>query len=262
MRENRTSGSMRGALGNRRSYRERLIKTDRDYRMKWYRDRGTLGLILGILVAIAVAVFQSIGWERLLPLLAVVVLALIFLSLVVNTEDRITQEIDKRLPKLSYLDKRKEVELASLELVERASEFVIATGGRSRNIEYLKLIEKKVYDGEVLYWRIIYNEILTQELCDHLCTVISLPNASIAQIKDTAYGNMIITDDGMLVALPVPVHGELKAIHVPNSEYAQKMNNGYMMTIFSKAKKIDSVEDIRSLCETKQSEEAQQTASL
>ena len=231
---------------------------DRKYKMKWYQDKGTIGLILAILIAISVAAFQSIGWERLLPLIAVVILGLIFLSIVINTEDRIKQEIDRRLPKISYLDNRKEVELASFDLVEHASEFVVATGGRSRNIEYLKLIEKKVSDGKVLYWRIIYDEVLTKELCDHRCRVIPQPNASITQIMDTAYGNMIITDVGLLIALPVPIRGDLKAILVPNSEYAQKMYNGYMMTIFSKATKIDSAKVIRTLFKTQQSEEAQQ----
>ncbi len=228
--------------------------------MKFLRDKGTLGLIIGVLVAIGIAVFQSIGWERLLPLLSVVVLALIFLSLVVNAEDRITQEIDKRLPQLLYLDKRREVEIASRELVEMASEFVVATGGRSRNREYLKLIEEKVQEGRLLYWRIVYDEVLTQELCDHLCSVISFPNASVAQIKDTAYGNMIITDKGFLMALPVPVPGDLKGIIVPSSEYSQKMYNGYMMMVFSKAKKLDSVEDIEPLCEIRHIEEVQKNA--
>lgn len=225
--------------------------------MKFLRDKGTLGLIIGILVAIGVAVFQAIGWERLLPLLAVAVLALVFLSLVVNAEDRITHEIDKRLPQLSYLEKRGEVELTSRQLVEQATEFVVATGGRSRNSEYLQLIEIKVREGRILYWRIIYDEILTKELVEHLCSVISLPNVSVAQIKDTSYGNMILADSGALLALPVPIHGELKGIYIPSSEYAQKLYNGYMMTVFSKAKKIEGIDDIRCLGENGRIEKTQ-----
>lgn len=97
--------------------------------MNHLKDKGTLGLILGILVAVGVAVFQSVGWERLIPLLAVVIFALIFLSLTANAEDRLKRELDQRLPRISYLNLRKEVELITLGLVEQASEFVVATGG-------------------------------------------------------------------------------------------------------------------------------------
>jgi len=219
--------------------------------MNIFKDRGTFGIIIGVLVAIAVAIFQSIGWDRVLPLLSVVVFALIILNIVISTEDRITQTIDNRLPKLSYLDERKEVELSTLELVENASEFIIATGGRSKNIEYLSAIEKKVQNEGVLYWRIIFNEKITRELFEHFKNIISQPNVTIAQIVDTSYGNMIITDRGMLMALPVPNNKELKAILVPKPDYSQKMYNEYMMTIFSKAKKINSLEETMSLCENK-----------
>lgn len=228
--------------------------------MKLLKDKGTLGLILGTLVAVGVSIFQSVGWEKLLPLLAVVIIALVFISLAANAEDRFTRELDKRLPQISYLDSRKDVELTTLDLVERSTEFIVGTGGRSRNQDYLKAIERRVREGKVLYWRILYEEEITHELCEHLCQLISLPNVTIAQVKDTAYGNMTITDNGFVMALPVPGHVEMKGISIPSKDHAHSIYNSYMMIVFSKAKKIDTDDDIKSFCETNKEEKDQHAA--
>ena len=217
--------------------------------MKPLKDKGTLGLILGILVAVGVSIFQSVGWEKLLPLLAVVIIALVFISLAANAEDRFTIELDKRLPRISYLDSRKGVELTTLDLVERSIEFIVGTGGRSRNRDYLKAIERRVREGKVLYWRILYEEEITHELCEHLCGLISFPNVTVAQVKDTAYGNMTITDNGFVMALPVPGHVEMKGISIPSKAHAHSVYNSYMMIVFSNAKRTDTSEVIKSLCE-------------
>jgi hypothetical protein len=228
--------------------------------VKLLKDKGTLGIILGIFVAVGVSIFLEVGWEKLLPLLAVVIIALVFISLAANAEDRFTRELDKRLPQISYLNSRKDVELTTLELVERSNEFIVGTGGRSRNQDYLKAIERRVCEGKVLYWRILYEEEITHELCEHLCRLISLPNVTIAQVKDTAYGNMTITDNGFVMALPVPGHVEMKGISIPSKDHAHSIYNSYMMIVFSKAKKIDTDDDVRSLCEPNKGEKNQRAS--
>ena len=222
--------------------------------MNLLKDKGTLGLILTILVAVGVLIFQSVGWERILPLLAVIIIALVFISLAANTEERFTNELDKRLPQISYLNSRKDVELTILDLVERSTEFIVGTGGRSRNQDYLKAIERRVCEGQVLYWRILYEEKITHELCEHICKLISLPNVTIAQIKDTAYGNMTISDNGFVIALPVPGHAEMKGISIPSKDHAHSIYNSYMMIVFSKSKKIDTddIIDMSSVAKAKE----------
>lgn len=228
--------------------------------MKFLRDKGSLGLVLGIMVAVAVAVFQSIGWERVLPLVAVAILALVFLNLIANAEDRLTRELQSRLPQISYIEKREEVELAMCRLAERASEFIVTSGGKSRNIQYLRTIEQKSFEGQIFYWRILYDKDITEELYNHLSRVISLPNVTIVHVGDDSYNNMTLADTGAILALPVPGHGELKAIEIPSPEYSRQLYTGYMMSVFSKAFRIDTLDDLNSFLDNIQEVTAQQDA--
>ncbi|MCG2716937.1 MAG: hypothetical protein L6422_11840, partial [Candidatus Marinimicrobia bacterium] len=86
----------------------------------------------------------------------------------------------------------------------------------------------------------------------------SLPNVSVVQVKDTSYGNMTITDKGFIMVLPVPGHGEMKGISIPSPEQAQNIYNSYMMIVFSRAVRFNTLEEIKSLRVVGQHEKAQQ----
>jgi hypothetical protein len=71
---------------------------------------------------------------------------------------------------------------------------------------------------------------------------------------------MTITDNGFVMALPVPGHVEMKGISIPSKDHAHSIYNSYMMIVFSKAKKIDTDDDVRSLCEPNKGEKNQRAS--
>jgi len=217
-------------------------------------DRDTLLLIISILIMVAFGAYTAIVGTNpgslvfSLPLVSILTVFLLFLYLMAKAEKRLSQSLDRRLPQLEYMETRAEVEIETMKLAEEADEFIVATGGRSRNQEYLKVIERKVRSGDVTYWRLIFNERITHEVCEHLRSILPLPNVMIGQIEDRGYGSMLVVDNGLIIALPVPGHGGLMGIKIPNSASAQRMFR-YLMMIYPKAKNITTVEEIKALCE-------------
>jgi hypothetical protein len=210
--------------------------------------------IVSILLIIAVGLYSTIAQANptrlviVLPLVSVLITFLLFLHAVAEVERKINQSLDRRLPPTEHLENRQEVERETVKLVEHAADFIIATGGRSRNKSYLKSIENKLTSGEVPYWRFVYDEEITHDMCEHLSAVLGKPNVFIRQIKDRDYGNMLVVDSGFIVVLPVPGHGGLMGISVPNSNTAQRMSR-YVMMLNQNSQTISTLQQVRGLCE-------------
>lgn len=217
-------------------------------------DRDTVLVIISILLMVALGAYTTIAGTdpgRLifsLPLVSILTVFLLFLYLMVKAEKRLTQSLDRRLPQLEYMETRAEVEIETIKLAEAANEFIVATGGRSRNQEYLKVINRKVTTSEMPYWRLIFDERITHEVCEHLCSIVSLSTVMIGQIEDGGYVSMLVVDTGFIIALPMPGYRGLMGIKIPNSASAQRMYK-YLMMIFTKAKNITNEEEIKALCE-------------
>jgi hypothetical protein len=168
--------------------------------------------------------------------------------LAVKAEKRMIQSLDQRLPALEYFEKKKRVDQATAKLAKQAEEFILATGSRSRNKKYLKVIERKVIKDDVPYWRIILGTRISHGLCEHLTLLLENSNVLIRQIEDMSYGNLLIVDTGVIIALPIPGHGELMGIEIPNKVTADRLYK-YFMMIFPDGKKIITPDEIKALCE-------------
>ncbi len=217
-------------------------------------DRDNFLLIISILIAIVISVFTVIGGADpniliiVLPLVSVLIVFLISIYLMGKVEKRLSQSLNRRLPEARYLESRSEVEIETTKLAEQADEYIVATGGRSRNQKYLKVIENKVRTGELTYWRLILNERITHEMCEHLCSVLSMPNVMTGQIDDRGYGNILVVDTGFIIALPVPGHGGLMGIKIPNRASASRIFK-YLMMVFPDSERISSSQEVKAICE-------------
>jgi hypothetical protein len=222
--------------------------------MKGSLGKENLPTIVSILLAIALAIYSSIAQKNasqlviILPLIAVLIAFLLFLSVISRAEARINQSLDKRLPATEHLEARQEVERELTKLVESTTDFIIATGGRSRNKTYLKSIESKLDSDDLIYHRFIYQEEITHDMCEHLCAILNKSNVYIRQIKEQEYGNILVVKSGFLIVLPVPGHGGLMGIKIPNSDSAQRMSR-YVMMLNQDSQQISTSEQVKGLCE-------------
>jgi len=165
--------------------------------------------IVSILLIIAIGLYSAVAQNNptrlviVLPLVAVLITFLLFLFAVGQVEQRINQSLDRRLPPIEHLEKREDVENQTVKLVTRAADFIIATGGRSRNTEYLKAIEDKIL-RDLEYWRFIYEDEITHAMCKHIISVVGKDKVFIRQIKGREYGNMLIVDGGLIMGTTGP----------------------------------------------------------
>jgi hypothetical protein len=216
-------------------------------------------LVASILIALAFQIYQTIRVGRgpqtlgnvalTLPLVAILILFLLFSYSTKKLEMRLNQTLERRLPAVEYLETRVEVELENYRLVEKAREVIVATGGKSRAHDYLAKIEDKCRSEEVTYWRLLFEEqSITHEMCSHLRRLLSLSNFVVAVSREDGLGNLVVTEQGMILALPMPGHGGLVGISIPSTAAARKTFR-YLMTVYPSAKRLMNETEITALCE-------------
>lgn len=210
-------------------------------------------LIVDIILIVGLGIYSYIieqepnKFNLVIPLMLILVVFFLFLYLIAKAEARLNQSLNRKLPTVEYMTKD-DVEKDLENLAKKASKFIATTGGASRNKDYLKAIEQKVKSG-VPYWRVIFNEPISREMCEHLCALVSLQNVSISKIEKGGYSNISAVEQGYIIALPVPGHGQLMGLKIPSADRAQDMFT-YLVTLSQGATKISTKEEIEALCET------------
>jgi hypothetical protein len=216
-------------------------------------------LVASILIALVFQIYQTIKVGRgpqtlgnvalILPLLAILIAFLLFTYSAKRAEIRLTETLERRLPAVEYLETRIEVELENYRLVEKAKEVIVATGGKSRAEDYLTKIEEKCRAEEVTYWRLLFDEQpISHQMCGHLRNLMSLPNVVVAASREDGLANLVVTELGMILALPMPGHGGLVGISIPSISAARKTFR-YLMTIYPSAQRLNEESEIIALCE-------------
>jgi hypothetical protein len=217
-------------------------------------DRDTVIVVISILILIAFQTYSAISTGNpnnlifTIPLISILTVFLLFIYIVSKAEKRINQSLASRLPEIQYLENKEEVDRELEKLAETAEDFIVATGSKSHNKKYLNIIEKKVSMGEISYWRLLLDDKITHELCEHIQKLIKTPNVTIGIVTDKGYGNLLVVDDGALIALPIPGQGGLMGIKIPNKTTSSRLFR-YLMTLFPEARIINNIDDVLMICE-------------
>ncbi len=201
-------------------------------------------LIVGLGIYSYVAEREPNRFILVIPLALIVIISLLFLYLIVDAETRLYRVLDRKLPTVEYLTKydvEKDLEI----LAKRAEGFIVATGGASHNAPYLKAIEQRVKSG-VPYWRVLFSEPITAEMCDHLSSLVCAENVSITKLEKSAYISILAVDHGYIIALPVPGRGQLMGLKIPSADRSQEIFK-YLMVLTQNATKVSTKDEIEAL---------------
>lgn len=198
-------------------------------------DPNILNLVLGFLAAFLVGMFTTPLVDRYVTLTAIAIFAIAFATLLTNAQTKMVNEISNRLPPVTYLNSRHEFDAASVQLIHSANRFLVATGGRSRSSGYLSGIESKIKQGGFRYFRILNSPEITNELQEHFKRVVNIDGVFLLKTQVTSIGNISICDTGVIIALPVPGHGDLRGIMIPSPTYATRLFEDYMAGIIAKS---------------------------
>jgi hypothetical protein len=168
-----------------------------------------------------VDVFNTLKGYKLKGLLAMLGIALVLSPITYIVVKILNGAVRRRLEDLArneqkinpncrlLFDQRKFHE-CQMRIAREATEYIFATGSRSRDVDYLNLIEKRIRSSDTLvYTRILFGEIKRDELkhhCVRLSTDTSLrTRAKICEITDLARYTeafFIINEKEALVVIP------------------------------------------------------------
>lgn len=205
---------------------------------------GLIGLGLGISSSNLLEFFSF-----MMPLLLIILLIFIFIRIYLEFEKKIIVAVESRLPG-KFINQKKVLEVEMVALVENAQEFIYATGGRSKEKEYLKAIEKKVKSGKIEYRRIILGNKITHELHLHLEKIIELQNVYIYRRPEEFFGFMSITDTEVILPLADPRPNRFETAFKTSDRNMADKYQKYILKLFadSKSKMVTSKEQIKKMC--------------
>ena len=130
--------------------------------------------------------------------------------------------------------------------VRNAKRYIYAIGGRSRNELYLDTIKEKVSNGNIRYVRIITGDHILHALCRHLNILYG--SLEIGYLPKDKYGNVLVTDNVTVIALPSPKVKLLdKGLIIIDSRVAADYRE-YIVELLGRSEKNVSLEFIKSLC--------------
>ena len=117
------------------------------------------------------------------------------ISSILETEHGITRIVS---------DDEKELVKHFIKIIKLADQYIMCTGGISRQEKYLKAIEMKV-KKKMEYWRVFAGPEITEEMYIHLRQVFLNKNVHVGLLDNgTIYTHVMVTEDVAIVALPDP----------------------------------------------------------
>lgn len=201
------------------------------------RSRELWSIVGALLFAAAVGIYGLVTADkaeeaaRFLPLLAIGLVFLVMLGALNRQAESLDEVLERRLPATEYVTSRAALGAILQQSVQTAQQYVVAVGGRSRAGPYLETIERRVNAGEIAYWQLLLGgQDVTRDVKDHLQRLADMPRAHSVTIVDVGYAQMTVTESQIVIALPVPGHGGLLGLHVPDEDAARHLF-AYLMEI-------------------------------
>ena len=211
-------------------------------------------------------IFQALDWQlgekyqawftAAFPFVLLIALYLLVERALGQHKREVRQIVESHLPGQYFITDPNRLAIEMSSTVKRADKFIAATGGRSRNKEYLDAIESKVLQKQdIEYFRVILGDHIHHELHAHLERLYGRSNVRIRWHKKEIYGNILATEDRVILpyADPRPGHFGTAAVLTDPSIATQYMQ--FVLRLYGEADDI-TLEDLRSRCQEckKQSE--------
>jgi hypothetical protein len=134
-------------------------------------------------------------------------------------------------------------------MVRKADEFIIALGAKSTATPYLDQIAHKVSSGDIIYYRLLTGDHITHDLHVHLDALLNTPGVQIAWNRSEKYGNLTVSEQQAIVALPTPYWNRFAGLKLPG-ERNTRLYSQYFLEALAKSVPVRTMRAIEALCET------------
>lgn len=219
------------------------------------RERTYIIITLGLTVVVnIVGLFLGKSWNTfiyfLFPILFVLLMYFLIVSQMINMQAELSEKIKSISKGYEFVSGEDFVKRNLVETIKKAEEFIFTTGGRAREVDYLQCLTQKVINENIKYYRVILGDHIQHSFHEHLKEIIDkkVDSAYIGHQIEEKYGNMLITDEEIILYLPSPSFKSLDTILKIDDPNLAKKYQLYIMQIYSESKKITSDTELKDLC--------------
>jgi hypothetical protein len=215
-------------------------------------------IILGIFSTLAVVVslidlfsdFINLNSDTQMSILITLSSAIILYLIIERYSELIRIRELLQDDEFEYIAETKDVIKNLSSITQEAKEFLYSIGAKSTAEDYLAEIELKNMEN-FQYRRLLTGDHITKELHDHLLTIRKNGeiDVKIAWIKSEKYGQMTITENGVIIALPSPYKKEFKGIKIIGDNDARHYIQ-YFLDAFSEGIEIVTDDGIKCLLDS------------
>jgi hypothetical protein len=221
--------------------------------MRRERTYVVMTLIAAILVNL-IGLVAGQTWNPVIyfaiPILLLLLLYFLVVSQMLNLEATIVGAVKSVSRGFEYIADEDSVKRALVEAIDEAKDFVFATGGRARDVDYLDALSRKVSGGETIHCRVILGDHIHHVLHQHLAVLLTRPGASVhvGHLREEAAGNMLVTDDRVMYYLPSPSSKGLERVLMVQDARLASRYRTYIMQLYAHSRKITEESQLRELC--------------
>ncbi len=216
---------------------------------------GSTVIAISIVLLDFIGVLDKIVWlSGRVEIITLLILSLLLVNAVVDRKigiNKIQDSLDNIISSYSlggqYLDDARAV-ISQLERITRkADEIIMALGAKSRASNYLLSIKEAVFQRNVIHYRLIDGEYIPHSLHEHLIEIIKSPNVHVAWTPKEKFGNLLLTENGCVIAFPAPYIEKFSGIWLPGEENSRRFAQ-YFLEVFSKSLPVSTEKAIEVLC--------------
>lgn len=134
-----------------------------------------------------------------------------------------------------------------IDVVENADEFIMCTGGVSRQREYLRVIEKRVREkSDLVYLRVFPKGEISEVFYEHLQNILGSENAEVKMLQEeTPIAYVLCTEDTAIVGLPGP--GKFRTFIRTDVPIVVESIKMYVQRLAAKSVSLERKEDLDKL---------------
>jgi hypothetical protein len=236
-----------------------MKKTERD----WPSTISDIVLIVSALLAVAITLLHFIGlldqvkWlNARLPTITLLAISFVMFATVIDRHTKLArierllqQSMDTYVLGVQYLKDSSSVIAELQDMVRKAEEFIMALGAKSTATPYLQQITDRASSGEIIYYRLLTGDHITHNLHIHLDFLLNTPGVHIAWNRSEKYGNLTVSEQQAIVALPTPYWNKFAGIKLPGERNA-RLYSQYFLEALAKSVPVRTKRAIEALCET------------
>lgn len=217
-------------------------------------DEYTIHLIIlivftGVLIILEHFFTKSIEgfFYAFLPTLLLVLFYILLYRRTTTFEDFVKELLEAHIPDIVYIDDSDTVKAEFIKVVNDAEKYIMTTGGKSTIKEYLSAIERNLEEKDIEYWRIMFGEKISNEVCEHLSEIIGRDGIFISYTPQELTPTLLLTEKVAFLGLPNPNPDEFKTcLKIPDEKIIEKLGK-YIRIWYAKSEKLSNKEDIEKI---------------